>query len=188
MYTTDPSQEEAPPSPPNRPIVHAARKDADSHFAFTDEGTPATEKPKHHHYDHEMDLYKDSTRVENQSSSSNADIVKANNSRRGDDFGAHYSMTDVQAQDENAKPNKRATRSDMAQHWQMEDPTPEKRIYKTAGDGMGGRKGGNPAWMAPEQDKKIYKTAGDGMGGRAMPGGGRSWGIGDDSDPEGSYL
>ena len=33
----------------------------------------------------------------------------------------------------------------------------------------------------PEPEKKIYKTAGDGMGGRAGP---RTWGIGSESDPE----
>lgn len=126
-----------------------------------------------------MELYKDSTRPENQAAGAKADIVKANTSRRGDDFGAHYSMTDSPAQSENVPPNKRGTRSDMAQNWQMEDPQTEKRGYKTAGDGMGGRKGGAPAWMAPEQDQKIYRTAGDGMGGRNV--GARSWGIGDES-------
>jgi hypothetical protein len=140
------------------------------------------DKPKHHHYDNEMELYKDSTRVENQASGGNPDIVKANTGRRGNDFGAHYSMADTPPQNENLPPSKRSTRSDMAQHWQFEDAPVEKRMYKTAGDGMGGRKGGNPIWMEPEQDKKIYKTAGDGMGGRNV--GGRSWGIGDESDPE----
>lgn len=169
-------EEDDPPSPPKRPIVHAARKDADSHFDITDEAQ-AVDKPKHHHYDNEMDLYKDSTRVENQAGASKADIVKANNSRRGNDFGAHYQMTDSPVQNENVAPNKRATRSDMSQHWQFEDaPTIENRGYKTAGDGMGGRKGGTPAWMEPEQEKKMYKTAGDGMGSRNA--GGRAWGIG----------
>jgi hypothetical protein len=129
-----------------------------------------------------MELYKDSTLVENQASGGNPDIVKANTGRRGNDFGAHYSMADTPPQNENLPPSKRSTRSDMAQHWKFEDAPVEKRMYKTAGDGMGGRKGGNPIWMEPEQDKKIYKTAGDGMGGRNV--GGRSWGIGDESDPE----
>lgn len=34
------------------------------------------------------------------------------------------------------------------------------------------------------QNRKLYKTAGDGMGGRATATGGRSWGFGDESDPE----
>lgn len=57
----------------------------------------------------------------------------------------------------------------------------EKKIYTTAGDGMGGRKGDyNP--ILGETEKKIYVTAGDGMGGRKASG--RAWGFGDDSDPE----
>lgn len=58
--------------------------------------------------------------------------------------------------------------------------TENRAIYVTAGDGMGGRKGGyNP--ILGETEKKIYTTAGDGTGNRK---GGRSWGIGDESDPE----
>ena len=137
---------------------------------------------KHHHYDNEMELYKDSTQVENQAKAGNEDIVKANTGRRGNDFGSQYTMADKPPQNENLPPSKRSTRSDMEQHWQYEDREILQQRYKTAGDGMGGRKGANPIWMEPEQDKKIYKTAGDGMGGRNV--GGRSWGIGDESDPE----
>lgn len=66
------------------------------------------------------------------------------------------------------------------QHWAFSAPRTDQKIYKTAGDGMGGRKGGTD-WMIGEGEQKIYKTAGDGMGGRS---GARSWGIGDDSDPD----
>ena len=171
--------QEDPPSPPKRPIVHAARKDADSHFNITDASSPAgQDKLKHHHYDNEQNLYNDTTQVENQSAGAAQDIVKANNGRRGDDFGAHYSVDGSAAQNENAPPSKHAQRSSMSQHWQFEDaPVQEKRGYKTAGDGMGGRKGANPIWGEPEPEKKIYKTAGDGMGGRNV--GARAWGIGE---------
>ncbi len=119
--------------------------------------------------------------MENQAKNGNEDIVKANTGRRGNDFGS--SMADTESQNENLPPSKRSTRSDMEQHWQFEDRKEiEKKMYKTAGDGMGGRKGGNPTWMQPEEEKKMYKTAGDGMGGRNI--GARSWGIGDESDPE----
>ena len=60
-------------------------------------------------------------------------------------------------------------------------PVQPRKIYNTAGDGMGGRKGAyNP--ILGETEKKIYVTAGDGMGGRKASG--RAWGFGDDSDPE----
>lgn len=59
---------------------------------------------------------------------------------------------------ENALPNPSKSgkvRSDLESHWGFGTPEPEKKIYKTAGDGMGGRRDGA-----------------------------RSWGIGDESDPE----
>lgn len=59
-----------------------------------------------------------------------------------------------------------------------EDPNAPRKIYNTAGDGMGSRK--TPIGEE-EKVRKIYNTAGDGMGGRK---GGRSWGFGDESDPE----
>lgn len=88
-------------------------------------------------------------------------------------------MTDSPAQDENVAPNKRATRSDMEQHWAFSEPSKDKKIYKTAGDGMGGRKSGAPAWAQPEEEKKVYKTSGDGMGGRRAPGGDQWWDFGE---------
>ena len=51
---------------------------------------------------------------------------------------------------------------------------------KSAGDGMGSRKGNGAA--AAEPKKAGIKSTGDGMGGRK--GNGRAWGFGDDSDGE----
>jgi hypothetical protein len=112
---------------------------------------------------------------------SGGNVTNTNNSRRSDDFGAHYSMTDSPGaqQNENMPPSKRSsTRGDMDQHWTFSEPQEEKKIYKTAGDGMGGQKGGYN-WMTGENNsaQKVYKTAGDGMGGRT---GGRGWAIGDE--------
>lgn len=118
----DCSSQEDPPSPAKRNIVHAARKDADTHFKLTDESSPAPEKPLHRQKG--MGLYRDPLAAD-------------------DGFTK-----------ENVEPRKGAPRGDMDQHW---------------------------AFGTPQMDKKIYKTAGDGMGGRS---GARSWGLGDDSDPE----
>ena len=156
---TESEQDDPPPSPPKRPIVHAARKDADPNFQFTDESSPATAKPKSLQRQKGMGLYQDligeeDSNAQSTRASQNAS-TNVNNNRRGNDFGAHYSMTDSPApNDENSAPNKRANRSDMDQHWGHETPPKEKQMYKTAGDGMGGRAGA------------------------------RLWGIGDDSDPE----
>ena len=68
-------------------------------------------------------------------------------------------MADAQPQTENGRPTSRGQRSDMDQHWNFGTPLTETKIYKTAGDGMGSRKGTN----ADEQTTKQYKTAGDGM-------------------------
>jgi hypothetical protein len=174
-----------PPSPPKRPVVHAPRKDADAHFQFRDEAEPGAEpdRPKSHQHQQGMNLYHDSVSTDDSTPIANAqsNTTNTNNSRRGNDFGAHYSMTDSPTgADPSVRDPKRTTRGDMEQHWAFSEPKSEQKIYKTAGDGMGGRKGGTD-WMIGESDQKIYKTAGDGMGGRS---GNRSWGIGDDSDPE----
>jgi hypothetical protein len=52
-----------------------------------------------------------------------------------------------------------------------EEAGPEKAIYKTYGNGMGGRRDGGLSWdIGDEGDSSkqpaIYKTRGDGMGGR----------------------
>ncbi|KJX93531.1 hypothetical protein TI39_contig4297g00003 [Zymoseptoria brevis] len=181
--------EDYPPSPPKRPIVHAPRKDADSHFDMTD----ASEGPvkeyevgKSLQRQKGMGLYQDPTMEDERTSYGSRSAEKTvstntNNSRRGDDFGPHYSMSDNSpAGSKGAQaPNKRGTRTDLSTNWgfdgQVDAP---KKIYKTAGDGMGSRKVAEEPTTAP---KKIYKTAGDGMGSRS---GGRAWGIGDESDPE----
>ena len=171
-----------PPSPPKRPVVHAARKDAEPHFSFNDKGSPAIERPTSQR-SNGMNLYDDPTanyEDEPVKKQTGNNVTNTDNTRRGDDFGAHYSIADSPAQNENVAPNKRSTRSDMDQHWQFSEPKVEQKIYKTAGDGMGSRKGGYDP-ITSEADKKIYKTAGDGMGGRGR-GTGRSWGIGEDTD------
>lgn len=74
-------------------------------------------------------------------------------SRRGDEYQPHFKMGEVEA---------------------------PKKIYKTAGNGMGGRKGAPTLWDEPEavDEKPIYKTYGNGMGGRRDNG--LSWSIGDE--------
>jgi len=75
-----------------------------------------------------MGLYQDPLYADERTTTNTG--LHVNNSRRGDDFGAHYTLTD----DETQK---------------------EKKIYKTVGDGMGGRRAND-----------------------------RQWGIGDESDPD----
>ncbi|KAI7474818.1 hypothetical protein KC357_g5047 [Hortaea werneckii] len=123
--------EDDPPSPAKRPVVHASRPDSEPQFKIADEYTPDQKQKSSH------------------------------NHRRGDEFDAHYTMgseSPAAGGKENALPNPSKSgkvRSDLEWHWGFGTPAPEKKIYKTAGDGMGGRRDGA-----------------------------RSWGIGDESDPE----
>lgn len=82
----------------------------------------------------------------------------------------------------------------MSSHFAASSPATENqpiqqpKIYKTAGDGLGGRAGAR-TWnifggeddegAAGEKEKRthVYKTYGNGMGGRRD--GGASWNIGD---------
>lgn len=109
---------------------------------------------------------------------------------------------------ENIRPSRQSARGETEPTW-SDSPDKPRKIYNTAGDGMGGRKNAEPLWAdTPEKPRKIYNTAGDGMGGRkgaynpilgetekkiyvtagdGMGGrkaSGRAWGFGDDSDPE----
>lgn len=109
----------------------------------------------------------------------NAATTNTDNARRGGDFSAGFAMVDDSPAGSKADPpNKRGTRTEFTSNWGFDgavDSPPIKKIYKTAGDGMGSRKVQDESVHAPDT-KKIYKTAGDGMGSRS---GGRSWGIGD---------
>ncbi|KAF2209333.1 hypothetical protein CERZMDRAFT_107179 [Cercospora zeae-maydis SCOH1-5] len=118
--------EDDPESPPKRPVVHQPRKDAEAHWELNDD-SPAAGQTKSFQRQKGLGLYGDPLHADDRVQKP-AQKPNVNNSRRGDDFQAHYSFAD-------------------------ESPAP----------------------------KKIYKTAGDGMGSRS---GGRAWGIGDESDPE----
>lgn len=105
--------------------------------------------------------------------------TNTDNARRGGDFSAGFAMVDDSPVGSKAEPpNKRGQRTEFTSNWGFDgavDSPPIKKIYKTAGDGMGSRKVQDGSGDAPAT-KKIYKTAGDGMGSRS---GGRAWGIGD---------
>ncbi|GAB7365925.1 hypothetical protein MBLNU230_g7253t1 [Neophaeotheca triangularis] len=146
--------EDDPDSPPKRPIVHAPRKDADPHFAFTDSPQTQTDAPKQQHLhrkagqglyvdninnNNDYEDYEDATpKKENLANITNTNHNN-NSTRHNEELGAHYSLTDAQATPAAVKPNQ----------------SKYQNVYKTAGDGMGGRKGT-----------------------------GRTWGFGDDSEPE----
>ena len=118
--------------------MHAARKDADAHFQFTDESSPAvTQRPASSSTSQGASLYHDPV------------------SENFED----EPITKSSGPAENGRPASRGQRADMTEQWNFGTPKAEEKIYKTAGDGMGSRKGAD----AGTQATKSYKTAGDGM-------------------------
>lgn len=103
--------QEDPESPPKRPVVHQPRKDAEPHWELNDE-SPAPAKAKSFQRQKGLGLYGDPLHADDRVQKP-AQKPNVNNSRRGDDFQAHYSFAD-------------------------ESPAPAKKIYKTAGDGKSG--------------------------------------------------
>lgn len=90
-----------------------------------------------------MGLYQDPLQADDRTAISKSSIS------RGNDFGAHYSMSDASPADgwkakNEAKSN--TARGDMEANWGFETPVKEKSIYKTAGNGMGGRRDAAPIW------------------------------------------
>lgn len=132
-----------------------------------------------------MGLYQDPTMEDDRTKFDSSQPMEktattnTDNARRGGDFSAGFAMVDNSpVGSKAAPPNKRGTRTEFTSNWGFDgavDSPPIKKIYKTAGDGMGSRKVQDESVDAPNT-KKIYKTAGDGMGSRL---GGRAWGIGD---------
>jgi hypothetical protein len=152
-----------PPSPVKRPIHHAPRPDAEPHFKLRDDESPMPANDRA------------------------ATAISKSSSARADNDRAHYSIQDNSPAYSDPNKTKKGTnyRTEIDANWGYETPLKEKAIYKTAGDGMGGRRdAGGPIWGSMEdtpeaKGKAIYKTAGNGMGGRrdAAP----IWGIGESS-------
>ena len=145
------AQKDDPEFSVRRPVVHAARKDADQHFRMSDTSPGVGPNPPL------------------------STITNVDGPRRVQDFSNKHKFSGSpdpdNTYDENAPTG---PRGDIDRHWKNSDsPSRKADGYKTAGDGMGARKGGENRTVA-ENDKKIYNTAGDGMGGRK--GAGRLWG------------
>ncbi|QIW97538.1 hypothetical protein AMS68_003056 [Peltaster fructicola] len=125
-------------SPERREIVHRPRPDAESHFEITDK-SPAYPAKK------------------------NPPATTVDNTRRGQDFAAHYEIADESPAGAPKQKHNLAPRAELQPHWGFGTPSPDKKIYKTAGDGMGGRSGAR-TWgigqeWAPENESEIRASA-----------------------------
>ncbi|KAF2159147.1 hypothetical protein M409DRAFT_71267 [Zasmidium cellare ATCC 36951] len=147
--------EDDPSSPPKRPIVHAARKDAAPQWDMTDE-SPNPTKVKSFQRQKGMGLYQDPLQDDERTANGtkSSATTSTNNTRRGDDFSAHYAMADDSPAGAKVAQNKHAARADLNANWGFGSPIQEKKIYKTAGDGMGSRKGGR-TWSFGDEEKEA---------------------------------
>ncbi|KAI9740594.1 MAG: hypothetical protein M1834_005175 [Cirrosporium novae-zelandiae] len=182
------SEEDAENAKPPAAIAQPGqpRRDAETHFEFQDDGTPAPgrrliARPKTgatHNVN--LGLYRNNLYDEDEASNEGVPPADAkplgnvtNNVSRRKDFDAHYSLGDNSPDNnktslnENNKPvaddRKKAVKM-MNSTWDSYDNSPD-----------GNRK-------ENMNTRAIYKTHGDGMGGKKSST--RHWGFGDDSDVE----
>lgn len=167
-------------SPVRRPVVHKARPDAEAHFEFVDDGTPEGQRKeavsKGRLHNKGLGLYKD--HVLGSTSDDEDDTPKGDakrplndvtthikNENRQKDFGAHWEMRDDSPGPEKAPfngnklpENKKKVLKTMDANWGLYADSPEQPGIKTAGNGMGGRKGTDASWTlygeSPTQAKK----------------------------------
>ncbi|KAK5127069.1 hypothetical protein LTR85_008428 [Meristemomyces frigidus] len=170
-----------PPSPVKRPIVHAARPNREKHFQFLDESPQRAEnKPKTLQRQQGMGLYQDPLHEDSRTTVRQPNI---NSTRRSDDFdakspaeAAHHQPNQSRtskartvndnmtyfapAQSGQHQPNQSRTskaRTENESHWDFGTPVKDKKIYKTAGDGMGGRSGARMSEATDVADERKLK-------------------------------
>ncbi|QDS68111.1 hypothetical protein FKW77_010176 [Venturia effusa] len=169
-------EEDEEKSPTFRPVVHAARPDAEPHFQFNDQNTPSADKTKYRAHAGGMGLYKDhvlGSDDEDTVKKPLATITNINQQGREKDFSNHYEFTDdspsAAKATKNTKPDENQAKvlKGMASTWDTYDESPNA---------------GSKKENVPINAGRGIKTGGDGMGG--SKGTARRWGFGDDSDPE----
>ena len=172
-------------SPVKKPFVHQPRPDAKTNFEFLDDGASTAERrppghPRGHVADRGAGLYQNNIFTEDRSTSpekkaSHPLSTVTNLKDRRKDFDSHFSITDnspaAKDQDNKPIPEARAKVVKMMEaQWEAADESPGQES-KTQGKAT-----------ARGKENTGIKSAGDGMGSRK--GTGRQWGIGDLSDEE----
>lgn len=199
------SDDEVVDSPIKRERVDKPRRDADTHFEFEDDGTPAGAprligRPRGPGQDNGLSLYKDNMFDDGDSP------AKAANSRalgnvtnvkdRRKDFDPHFTITDDSPATKSsglAKTNTKGGVNMMDAGWTSRDESPSRESVKEnavpgsnpssrPGTGKGPLSESSNTMSARNDAKKGIMIGGDGMGGKK--GAGRTWGFGDDSDGE----
>ncbi|KAF2201123.1 hypothetical protein GQ43DRAFT_440895 [Delitschia confertaspora ATCC 74209] len=151
------SDDEDETSPVRRPVVHKARPDADPHFEFTDDGTPAGERnpkqtSKGRRHNDGMGLYKDHI-IDNQDGTPIAKDVSSKGSKHNDGLGlykdhiTHTTSDDEDGQNGNSKQplgnvtgivNNKNRNKDFGSQWELTDaiPNPESTAFNGNGNSI----------------------------------------------------
>ena len=165
-------------------MVHKARPDQAAHFEFEDDGTPEGQRKappaKGRLQNKGMGLYRDhvthstsddegDNAYEGDSKRPLGDVTTAvRNENRKKDFGAQWEINDNSPAADNTtfdkSGNGKILKSAMATNWEMYEQSPEQskkenvnsRAIKTAGNGMGGRKGTGATWSFGGGEEEEY--------------------------------
>ena len=195
-------------SPAKNPKVDKPRRDAQAHFEFQDDGTPAGEKrpaghPRGQGHNNGQGLYQNNLYDENERNTSperkgSQPLSTVTNLKdRLKDFDPHFLMTDESpfgankdSNDENKPAFADSTRAKavktMTASWDSYDqsPNPSKNGHTTTKSTNNGvQKENYSIGDSKMMTSTGIKTGGDGMGGKR--GAGRIWGFGDESDEDG---
>ena len=182
-------------SPAKHPNVPKPRPDADPHFEFQDDGTPANNRrPAGHPRGaggarntgmYQNNLFDEDTNVGLETKTSKPLAPVTNLADRRKDFDPHFEYTDSPSAggNEPKKPVPEALSKvvkDLGANWEATDESPSQAPSKKHAEHEGVDKENG----APGQGKfkEGIKSGGDGMGGKK--GQGRSWGFGSDSGDE----
>lgn len=170
-------------TPVRREVVHRPRASAQTHFDFADDQTPPTEKarPRTHAPNKGHGLYEDHILGDDEQASFGAAPYPLqhstnNNTARAKDFDPHFSINDK-------SPATSRTTVGPAQPKPQSTNGPQSKVLKTMEANWGMNENSPSSdrkdWEGGEAGN-IYKTSGNGMGGRK--GQGLHWGFGDDDE------
>jgi hypothetical protein len=148
-----------------------------------DDGTPAGDKTKNrpHHLQHDSGLYQDNVTDQDDTKKPLTTVTNVNALDRARDFAPHYDIADnspsvgrngngngaYEPETKTLDQNKQKILKTLDSNWNLFEDEANVIAKENA-----------------QPRRKIYKTANDGMGGNKSSGGGRGWGIGDDSAGE----
>ena len=187
----EPNMDSPPKKAPPKP-----RPDADAHFEFVDNSTPAGERRSAGHPrglggnpKSGMGLYKNTLFEDEESTTNDAGRPPAtisNPKDRRKHLDSQFGLSDTASPNDNGPSkqfpgHKSAAIQTMSANWSAADASPVPAQFDRASERTAAKGKENFPTAAGHKNIGI-KSAGDGMGGKK--GSGRAWGFGDDSDGE----